>query len=170
MNCPNTTPPLDSSAAAACRAPVSARDGLARAGAGFVNLLSATEAAAAIAAGTLTSEKLVAACLERVRAREGEVQAWAHIDPDAANSAGFPRPILHGLCTYAIACRAVLQACCDNDPARIAQFDARLSAPLFPGEAIATRIWRNGQNISFECLAAERGEHVIRNGLCVLRD
>ena len=47
-------------------------------------ILSATEAAAAIAAGTLTSEKLVAACLERVRAREPEVQAWAYIDPDAA--------------------------------------------------------------------------------------
>jgi acyl dehydratase len=92
-----------------------------------------------------------------------------HIDPDAAQAAGFPRPILHGLCTYAIACRAVLKACCDNDPARIEQFDARLSAPLFPGETIATRIWRDGRHVAFECIAVERGESVIRNGSCLLR-
>ena len=48
------------------------------------NLLSATEAAAAIAAGTLTSEALVAACLEHIRSREPEVRAWAHHDPEAA--------------------------------------------------------------------------------------
>jgi Asp-tRNA(Asn)/Glu-tRNA(Gln) amidotransferase A subunit family amidase len=48
------------------------------------NELSATEAAAAIAAGRLTSEALVEACLARIRAREPEVQAWAHLDPDLA--------------------------------------------------------------------------------------
>jgi len=49
-----------------------------------LNVLSATEAAAAMAAGGLTSEALVAACLERIAAREEEVQAWACIDPDKA--------------------------------------------------------------------------------------
>lgn len=48
------------------------------------NLWSATDAAAAIADGRLTSEALVAACLERVAAREGEVRAWAYIDPEQA--------------------------------------------------------------------------------------
>lgn len=46
--------------------------------------ISATDAAAAIAAGSLTSEKLVEACLERVRAREQEVHAWAYLDAKAA--------------------------------------------------------------------------------------
>jgi amidase len=49
-----------------------------------LNKLSATEAAARIAAGTLKSEALVAACLERIGLREKDVQAWAFIDPDAA--------------------------------------------------------------------------------------
>ena len=68
-----------------------------------LHLLSATEAAAAIAGGTLTSEALVAACLERLEAREPEVQAWAHIDPDFALSqarerdAATPRSRLHGV-------------------------------------------------------------------------
>jgi Asp-tRNA(Asn)/Glu-tRNA(Gln) amidotransferase A subunit family amidase len=48
------------------------------------NQLSAAEAARRIAAGKLTSEALVAACIERIRAREREVQAWAHFDADAA--------------------------------------------------------------------------------------
>lgn len=49
-----------------------------------LNKLSATEAAARIAAGKLKSEALVAACLERIRERESDVQAWAFIDPEAA--------------------------------------------------------------------------------------
>ncbi len=49
-----------------------------------LNLLSATEAAAAISAGTLKSEALVAACLERIREREPDVQAWAYLDADRA--------------------------------------------------------------------------------------
>ena len=48
------------------------------------NLLSATEAAAAIAAGMLKSETLVRACLDRIRARESEVEAWAYLDPELA--------------------------------------------------------------------------------------
>jgi Asp-tRNA(Asn)/Glu-tRNA(Gln) amidotransferase A subunit family amidase len=46
--------------------------------------ISATEAAAAIAAGKLTSEALVAACLERIEEREDDVRAWAYIDPQLA--------------------------------------------------------------------------------------
>ena len=93
-----------------------------------------------------------------------------HIDPDLARSVGFEMPILHGLCTYGIACRAILQACCGNDPAMIEQFDARFAAPVFPGDAITTRIWRDGRTLSFECLVVERGTTVIRNGLCMLRE
>lgn len=92
-----------------------------------------------------------------------------HIDPERARSVGFEQPILHGLCTYGIACRAIMQACCGNDPDRIERFDVRFSSPVFPGEPVATRIWREGREISFECVV-ERGAKVIRNGLCVLRD
>ena len=47
-------------------------------------MLSACEAVAAIEGGTLTSEKLVRACLERIAAREPVVKAWVHLDPDLA--------------------------------------------------------------------------------------
>ena len=93
-----------------------------------------------------------------------------HIDPAMATKVGFPGPILHGLCSYGIACRAIMRACAENDPARIAQFDARFSSPVYPGEAITTRIWRDGNEIAFECVIAERGKTVLSNGLCRLRD
>jgi acyl dehydratase len=92
-----------------------------------------------------------------------------HCDPEAAAQAGFPAPILHGLCTYGITCRAVLRAWCDNDPARIAAFDVRFSSPVYPGETIVTRMWRDGATIAFEAHVAERNVRVIRNGRCVLR-
>ncbi len=46
--------------------------------------LSATEAARAIEAGTLTSEKLVQSCLDRIAERDGTVKAWVHLDPSLA--------------------------------------------------------------------------------------
>ncbi|HXG50224.1 MAG TPA: amidase family protein [candidate division Zixibacteria bacterium] len=46
--------------------------------------LSASEAAARIREGTLTSEALVRSCLERIDARESQVRAWAHLDRDFA--------------------------------------------------------------------------------------
>ncbi len=91
-----------------------------------------------------------------------------HSDPNIAKMAGFPRPILHGLCSYGVACRAVLQTYADYDPARIKHFDVRFSAPVFPGETIETRMWKDGDVISFECVVLERGVTVIKNGRCVL--
>lgn len=92
-----------------------------------------------------------------------------HIDPAMATRVGFPRPILHGLCTYGIAGRAIMRACAGNDPARIAGLDARFSSPVYPGETVTTRIWRDGAAVSFECVVAERGVTVIQNGACRLR-
>ncbi len=92
-----------------------------------------------------------------------------HIDPDMATKVGFPGPILHGLCSYGIAARAILRSCCDMDPARIERLDVRFSSPVYPGEAITTRIWRDGNVLSFECVVAERDATVIRNGLCQIR-
>lgn len=92
-----------------------------------------------------------------------------HIDPAFAQAVGFSRPILHGLCTYGIACRAILAACCGNDPTMIEQLDVRFSAPVYSGETLATRIWQDGDRIAFECWVAEREARVIRNGFCRLR-
>ncbi|HWA21690.1 MAG TPA: MaoC/PaaZ C-terminal domain-containing protein [Caulobacterales bacterium] len=91
-----------------------------------------------------------------------------HADPAFASAAGFPRPVLHGLCTYAIACRAVMQTYCDFDPTRIRSFDARFSAPVFPGETIAVRMWRDEAEISFEAAVHSRSSTVLENGKAVL--
>ncbi|HEY8069859.1 MAG TPA: MaoC/PaaZ C-terminal domain-containing protein [Burkholderiales bacterium] len=94
-----------------------------------------------------------------------------HADPDLAKRVGFPVPILHGLCTYGIACRAILQTVAAYDPKRIAGFDVRFSAPVYPGEAIATDIWVDGRTVSFRCRIPERGDAVvINNGKCTLAD
>ena len=91
-----------------------------------------------------------------------------HIDPAFAAQAGFEKPVLHGLCTYGFACRALLQAYCDLDPTRMKSLDVRFSSPVFPGETIVTRMWKRGPTVSFECAVAERPVTVIRNGRCEL--
>src|SRR5213078_173826 len=80
-----------------------------------------------------------------------------HSDPEFAKRAGFPRPILHGLCTYGITCRAVLQVITGFDPDQIASHQARFSAPVFPGDIITVDLWTDGRNISFEARVKERG-------------
>ena len=91
-----------------------------------------------------------------------------HADPRVAESAGFPVPILHGLCTYGIACRAILQTICDYDYTLINGFDARFSAPVIPGDTIRTNMWQDGNIVSFQCIALQRDAIVLRNGKCTL--
>lgn len=91
-----------------------------------------------------------------------------HADPGFAKAAGFPRPILHGLCTYGVACKAVLQTLCDYDHTRITGFDVRFSAPIFPGETIVTHMWREGPVVAFQCRVKEREAVVVKNGKCTL--
>jgi acyl dehydratase len=92
-----------------------------------------------------------------------------HSDPESAKRSGFPRPILHGLCTYGITCRAVLQAITGFDPDQILSHQARFSAPVFPGDTITVDLWKDGTVISFEARVKERGATVIKNGKTVLR-
>lgn len=92
-----------------------------------------------------------------------------HADPDAASDAGFDIPILHGLCTYGIACRAVLQTICDYDHTLIEGFDARFSLPVLPGDTITTDMWQDGNIVSFQCSVKERDCIVLRNGKCTLK-
>ena len=91
-----------------------------------------------------------------------------HADPDFAARAGFGAPILHGLCSYGIACRGVLRHVCGYDHRRIRAFDARFSAPVFPGDALAMEFWRDGDIVSFRLRRRDGGEVVIDNGRCAL--
>ncbi|MDE2073678.1 MAG: MaoC family dehydratase N-terminal domain-containing protein [Alphaproteobacteria bacterium] len=91
-----------------------------------------------------------------------------HRDPNVAKMAGFPRPILHGLCTYGTACRAVISTVCRYDATKITGFDVRFSAPVFPGETIVTEMWVDGPVISFRSKVKERDVVVLNNGKCTL--
>jgi acyl dehydratase len=91
-----------------------------------------------------------------------------HSDPNIAKMAGFPRPILHGLCTYGLTCRAVLQTYADYDPTAILGHDVRFSSPVFPGETVAVALWKDGPIVSFEARVKERDVAVIKNGKATL--
>lgn len=93
-----------------------------------------------------------------------------HIDPERGKAAGFPGPILHGLCTYGFTCRAVLENFCEFDPDRIASHQARFSAPVFPGDRLRIKLWKDDEySVSFEADVPERNVTVIKNGLTKLR-
>jgi acyl dehydratase len=91
-----------------------------------------------------------------------------HADPARAAEVGFDRPILHGLCTFGVACRAVLKTICDYDYTLIREFDARFSAPVMPGDTVTTDMWQDGNVVSFTCSVKDRDAVVLRNGKCVL--
>jgi len=91
-----------------------------------------------------------------------------HADPALERRVGFPAPILHGLCTYGIACKAVLQSVCGYDHTRITGFDVRFSSPVYPGETVATEMWVEGKIVSFRCRVPARDVTVINNGKCTL--
>jgi acyl dehydratase len=88
-----------------------------------------------------------------------------HLDPAVAASAGFDRPILHGLCTYGVVGRSLLALLCGNEPTALRRMDARFSAPCYPGETIRTEIWRESAgHASFRATAVERDALVLNNG------
>jgi acyl dehydratase len=88
-----------------------------------------------------------------------------HADPAAAKASGFDGPILHGLASYGVVGRAVLDAVCDNDATRLKRLDVRFSSPVRPGDTITTEIWRDAPGkISFRARVAERDTVVINNG------
>ena len=99
-----------------------------------------------------------------------------HADPETAKAAGFPRPILHGMCSYGFAARAVLQAACGYDAARLKGIGARISAPVYPGDVLRTEVWlgdddaasasdSNTRIVSFRMTVPARdGVVVLNNG------
>lgn len=92
-----------------------------------------------------------------------------HIDPAVAKAAGFDRPILHGACTFAIACAAVLRAHTGDDPARLTRLAARFAGPLYPGEMLDFSFWHAPEGLAFRAHARERNAIVLDNGFAGLR-
>lgn len=91
-----------------------------------------------------------------------------HSDPEFAKRGGFDRPILHGMCTYGITCRGVLQTYADYDAGAFRQHAARFSSPVIPGDVVTMEMWKDGNVISFEAKVKARGVTVIKSGKTVL--
>jgi acyl dehydratase len=84
-----------------------------------------------------------------------------HADPALAAKAGFPQPILHGLCTFGVVGHAVLRGLLGYDASRLRQIGMRFTAPVYPGDTVRTELWHDG---SFRARAVERDVLVINNG------
>jgi acyl dehydratase len=91
-----------------------------------------------------------------------------HADPKVASAAGFKAPILHGLCSFGVAGRALIKACCGGDATRLKSMHLRFSAPLYPGETIRTEIWQDADGISFRARCVERDLVILNNGRATL--
>jgi acyl dehydratase len=91
-----------------------------------------------------------------------------HADPVLARKLGLAAPILHGLCTWGIACRAILRTICEYDQTLIRSLEGRFSAPVIPGETLITEMWQEANIVSFRVRAAERDLVVLNHGRCEL--
>ncbi len=91
-----------------------------------------------------------------------------HSDPAFAAMGGFPKPILHGLCTYGFTGRALLHELCGSDPARFATMEGRFSSPVFPGETLTVRMWVDGDEAVFQT-TGDDGRVVLDAGRCTFR-
>lgn len=88
-----------------------------------------------------------------------------HIVPAVAQTAGFERPILQGLCSYGIAGLSIIKTLCNGDPERLRRLDARFISPVFPGETLVTEIWHERKGgAAFRVRVAERDVVAISNG------
>ena len=93
-----------------------------------------------------------------------------HADPEIARAAGFPRPILHGLCSLGVAGHALLKTIAAYDPARFKSMRLRFTAPVFPGETIRTEMWIDGAQVSFRARLQERDVVVLDNGIAQIAE
>jgi acyl dehydratase len=88
-----------------------------------------------------------------------------HSDPQFARSAGFQKPILHGLCTYGFTGRALLHTLCGSDPGRFRSMEGRFSSVVYPGDRLTIAMWLDDGEAMFTTTTQE-GEIVIDQGRC----
>jgi acyl dehydratase len=89
-----------------------------------------------------------------------------HIDPVFARKAGFERPILHGLCSYGYAGRAILHEICGSDPTRLKSFAVRFMNVVYPGDTLITEGWKSDDEGTYIIQTTnQRGEIVLGNGM-----
>ncbi|TSD95654.1 3-alpha,7-alpha,12-alpha-trihydroxy-5-beta-cholest-24-enoyl-CoA hydratase [Skermania sp. ID1734] len=81
-----------------------------------------------------------------------------HSDPEFAKAAGFPAPILHGLCTYGMVCKAVVDGALESDVSRVKGFRARFAGVVFPGERLRVRVWHTDAGLGVSATVIDRDD------------
>ncbi|MFE2299039.1 MaoC/PaaZ C-terminal domain-containing protein [Streptomyces sp. NPDC059445] len=81
-----------------------------------------------------------------------------HADPEFAKLAGFDRPILHGLCTYGMTLKAVVDTLLGGDVTRVRAYTTRFAGVVFPGETLRIRMWRGDGAVRVAVSAVERDD------------
>ncbi|MEU6847072.1 MaoC/PaaZ C-terminal domain-containing protein [Streptomyces sp. NPDC046716] len=81
-----------------------------------------------------------------------------HADPGFAKLAGFDRPILHGLCSYGMTLKAVVDTALDGDVSRVTRYSTRFAGVVFPGETLRVRMWQQPGRVQVTVSAVERDE------------
>lgn len=93
-----------------------------------------------------------------------------HIDPEFAAKGGFDRPILHGLCSFGFAGRAIVHSLCDGDPARLKSFGVRFMNVVFPGDTLITEGWQTGTAGTYVVRTTNQdGKIILGNALAEIR-
>jgi acyl dehydratase len=88
-----------------------------------------------------------------------------HSDPEFAAAAGFPRPILHGLCTYGMTCKAIVDALLDGDATAVSAYGARFAGVAYPGETLKVGIWKEDNRFLASVTAPARDNAVVLSGV-----
>jgi len=87
-----------------------------------------------------------------------------HADPEFAKMGGFDRPIIHGLCSYGLVCKAVVDDALGGDVTKVARYQARFRGVAFPGETYVVKYWREGDQIVLTAESKDRdGAPIISN-------
>ncbi|GAB2841355.1 MaoC/PaaZ C-terminal domain-containing protein [Streptomyces deserti] len=81
-----------------------------------------------------------------------------HADPEFAKLAGFERPLLHGLCTYGMTLKAVVDTLLGGDVTRVRSYATRFAGVVYPGETLRIRMWRRAGEVRVAVSAVERGD------------
>ena len=92
-----------------------------------------------------------------------------HADPSFAKMGGFDTPILHGLCSFGIVCKAAVDHALAGDVTKVARYQARFAGVFFPGETMVTSIWRERKQLLLASKSKERGTPVLSNAALTLR-
>ena len=94
-----------------------------------------------------------------------------HVDPAMAALGNYEKPILHGLCTFGFAARAILKRCGGNEADRLRAIGARFAQHVYPGETLVTEIWRlSPSEVRFQTKVKERDTVVLSQAYAALRD